>query len=120
MTVQLKLNLTLVDFSKDGLGPHHCGFLMRDSGWLAAKTFEMTPALKPGYNSDRALCLKKPDIWINVWKDLTGFPPSEQVLQSEMDRLSQQSNFILYCMQVTLKFWLVPWMCLPVNENGNN
>lgn len=32
MTVQLKLNLTLVDFSKDGLGPRHCGFLMRDSG----------------------------------------------------------------------------------------
>lgn len=31
MTVQLKLNLTLVDFSK-GLVPLHCGFLMKDSG----------------------------------------------------------------------------------------
>lgn len=56
----------------------------------------MTPALKPGYNSDRALCLKQPDTWINVRKDLTGFPPGEKVLESEMDRLNQHRDFYLF------------------------
>lgn len=53
----------------------------------------MTPALKPGYVSDRAVCLTQPDIWINVRKDLTGFTPSVQVLESEIYRLYQHRNF---------------------------
>lgn len=65
-------------FCKDRFGPDTATFLMKDSAWLAAKTSEMTPALKPGCNFDRAVCLKQPDIWINVQKDLTGFPSPEQ------------------------------------------
>lgn len=95
-------------FCKDRLAwPCHCDFLMKDSGWLAAKTFEMTPALKPGYNSDRALC---------VWSSQTSglmceriwlvFLPLSAAVLLESERERSLEMFILLFQQVTLwKFY---------------